>query len=185
MYLYELVNWLTTVVDSLVIKEIYKDEAYKGALGYIAECLMVRCLRVFGAEIDGCVVQDFLTGRDIPMMNQNAITNILVDVDFLEDELKRIGRAHLASVFVELRSVGHLPYQYQSLIEFPPSDNFDPLVRQCPRVPRSGGSTRIIWCGKAPAAASAFGEVGEVWCHTTRSCGSGVGRKEAERSGRC
>lgn len=42
MYLYELVNWLTTVVDSLVIKEAYKDEAYKGALEYIAECLMVR-----------------------------------------------------------------------------------------------------------------------------------------------
>ena len=41
MYLYELVNWLTTVVDSLIIKEFYKDEAYKGALGYIAECLMV------------------------------------------------------------------------------------------------------------------------------------------------
>ena len=41
MYLYELVNWLTTVVDSLVIKETYKEEAYKGALGYITECLMV------------------------------------------------------------------------------------------------------------------------------------------------
>jgi len=40
MYLYELVNWLTTVVDSLVIKETYKEEAYKGALGYITECLM-------------------------------------------------------------------------------------------------------------------------------------------------
>lgn len=41
MYLYELVNWLTTVVDSLIIKEVYKDEAYKRALEYIAECLMV------------------------------------------------------------------------------------------------------------------------------------------------
>lgn len=41
MYLYELVNWLTTVVDSLAIKETYKDEAYRGALTYIAECLMV------------------------------------------------------------------------------------------------------------------------------------------------
>lgn len=41
MYLYELFNWLTTVVDSLVIKESYKDEAYKGAVAYIAECLMV------------------------------------------------------------------------------------------------------------------------------------------------
>jgi exocyst complex component 6 len=46
MYLYELVNWLTTVVDSLVIKEAYKDEVYKGALEYIAECLMVRVLTV-------------------------------------------------------------------------------------------------------------------------------------------
>ena len=41
MYLYELVNWLTTVVDSLVILEEYKDEAYKGALGYISNCFMV------------------------------------------------------------------------------------------------------------------------------------------------
>lgn len=86
MYLYELVNWLTTVVDSLVIKETYKEEAYKGALGYITECLM-----------------NFLTGRDIPMMNENAISNILIDVDFLEDELKRIGRSHLTTVFSELR----------------------------------------------------------------------------------
>jgi hypothetical protein len=42
MYLYELVNWLTTLLDSLVIMDTYKDEAYKGAVCYIAECLMVR-----------------------------------------------------------------------------------------------------------------------------------------------
>ncbi|KAJ6598867.1 rsec15 [Mycena vulgaris] len=92
MYLYELVNWLTTVVDSLVIKESYKDEAYKGALAYIAECLM-----------------DFLTGRNIPMMNENAISNILIDVDFLEDELRRIGRGHLSTVFIELRTTTSVP----------------------------------------------------------------------------
>ncbi|KAJ7683972.1 rsec15 [Mycena rosella] len=92
MYLYELVNWLTTVVDSLVIKEAYKDEAYKGALSYIAECLM-----------------DFLAGRNIPMMNENAISNILIDVDFLEDELRRIGRSHLSTVFVELRTTTSIP----------------------------------------------------------------------------
>jgi hypothetical protein len=39
------------------------------------------------------------------MLNENAISNILIDVDFLEDELKRIGRGHLASVFTELRLV--------------------------------------------------------------------------------
>lgn len=42
MYLYELVNWLTTVVDTLVIKEAYKDDAYKSAVEYLADCLMVR-----------------------------------------------------------------------------------------------------------------------------------------------
>ncbi|KXN89604.1 Exocyst complex component 6 [Leucoagaricus sp. SymC.cos] len=40
MQLDELVNWLTTVVDSLAIKEQYKDEAYKGAFEYIADTLM-------------------------------------------------------------------------------------------------------------------------------------------------
>lgn len=39
-------------------------------------------------------------------MNENAISNILIDVDFLEEELKRIGRPHLTSVFAELRLVG-------------------------------------------------------------------------------
>ncbi|KAJ8507658.1 hypothetical protein ONZ45_g9983 [Pleurotus djamor] len=92
MYLYELINWLTTVVDSLVVKETYKDEAYKGAVAYIAECLM-----------------DFLTGRNIPMINENAIYNILLDVDFLDDELKRINRSHLCSAFTELRLTTSVP----------------------------------------------------------------------------
>jgi len=51
-------------------------------------------------------LQTFLTGRDVPALNENAISNILVDVDFLEEEFKRIGRPHLTSVFTELRSVG-------------------------------------------------------------------------------
>ncbi|TDL29539.1 exocyst complex component, sec15 subunit [Rickenella mellea] len=87
MYLYELVNWLTTVVDSLVVKDAYKDEAYRSAVQYIADCLM-----------------EFLLGRSIAMLNENAISNILVDVDFLENELKNIGRSHLSVAFTELRS---------------------------------------------------------------------------------
>jgi hypothetical protein len=42
MYLYELVNWLTTVVDSLQISDANKHEAYHAAAAYIAQCLMVR-----------------------------------------------------------------------------------------------------------------------------------------------
>jgi len=86
--LYELVNWLTTVVDSLVIKEVYKDEAYRGAVGYIAECLM-----------------NFMIGPNVPAMNEDAISNLLVDIDFLEGEFTRIGKGHLNSVFAELHSM--------------------------------------------------------------------------------
>ena len=46
MYLYELVNWLTTVVDSLQISEPYKDEAYRAATAFIAQSLMVSLLRL-------------------------------------------------------------------------------------------------------------------------------------------
>ncbi|KAG7096752.1 hypothetical protein E1B28_004164 [Marasmius oreades] len=86
MYLIELVNWLTTVVDSLDVKETYKDEIYKGSVSYIAECLM-----------------DFLVGKNIPMLNENAISNVLVDVDFIEDQLRTVGMSHLSTVFIELR----------------------------------------------------------------------------------
>ncbi|KAH9927182.1 exocyst complex component sec15 subunit [Epithele typhae] len=85
MYLYELVNWLTTVVDSLALKEAHKEEAYRGAVGYIASCFL-----------------DFLTGRDIPMMNENALANLLLDADFVDEELKRNGHSHGAA-FAELR----------------------------------------------------------------------------------
>ena len=44
MYLYDLVNWLTTVVDSLQVKDSYKDDTYKGSVHYIAECLLVSIL---------------------------------------------------------------------------------------------------------------------------------------------
>ncbi|KAI0356457.1 rsec15 [Trametes cingulata] len=86
MYLDGLVSWLTTVVDSLALKDVYKEEAYRGAVSYIASCFM-----------------DFLTGRDIPMMNEHAIANVLMDVDFLDEELKRSGHSHSAA-FTELRS---------------------------------------------------------------------------------
>ncbi|GBE80029.1 hypothetical protein SCP_0212310 [Sparassis crispa] len=88
MYLYELVNWLTTVVDSLIIEDAYKQEAYRGAVDYIADCFM-----------------DFLTGRHTPMINENGLANLQLDIDFLEDEFKRSGHAFLNNAFVELRAM--------------------------------------------------------------------------------
>jgi len=41
MYLTDVVGWLTTVVDSLQIREEYKNDAYRAAVAYIAQSLMV------------------------------------------------------------------------------------------------------------------------------------------------
>ena len=46
-----------------------------------------------------------MTGRNVPLLNENAISNILIDVDFLEDEFKRNGRPELCTVFQDLRMV--------------------------------------------------------------------------------
>jgi hypothetical protein len=53
--------------------------------------------------------QNFMIGPDVPAMNENAISNVLVDTEFLEGELTRIGRGHLSSVFAELHSVKTYP----------------------------------------------------------------------------
>ena len=53
----------------------------------------------------GRLNKDFLTGRNIPTINDNAISNVVVDIDFLEGEFKRIDRPHLTSAFKELRTV--------------------------------------------------------------------------------
>ncbi|GJJ07614.1 hypothetical protein Clacol_001818 [Clathrus columnatus] len=87
MYLYELVNWLTTVVDGLNIKDVYKDEAYKGAVAHVADSLV-----------------EFITGRHVTAINENALSNLLVDVGFIEEELGRGGRGHLSPVFNELKA---------------------------------------------------------------------------------
>jgi hypothetical protein len=39
------------------------------------------------------------------MMNENAIANILVDLDFLDEQFRGVGRANLVSLFTELRAV--------------------------------------------------------------------------------
>jgi hypothetical protein len=39
------------------------------------------------------------------MLNENAIANVLIDLDFLEEQFRSAGRANLASLFTDLRSV--------------------------------------------------------------------------------
>jgi len=46
-----------------------------------------------------------LCGRNIPMINENGISNVLVDVNFLETEFTALGKHKLHPSFVELRQV--------------------------------------------------------------------------------
>jgi len=101
------VNWLTTVVDSLALKDTYKDEAYKEAVGYIAECLM-----------------NFMVGPNVLMMNENAVANIVTDITFLENEITRIGREHLKSSFLELHSMANI------VLSDSVQDYLNPSIRQ-------------------------------------------------------
>lgn len=56
-------------------------------------------------------IQDFLVGNSVPRMNEEAISNILVDVDFIEQSLRDSDQAHLSSIFDHLKLVGRLLHE--------------------------------------------------------------------------
>jgi hypothetical protein len=41
----------------------------------------------------------------VDKINEDALSNLLVDVDFLESEFRKIGHGHLNAAFQELRMV--------------------------------------------------------------------------------
>jgi hypothetical protein len=87
----------------------------------------------------------------VQAINENAISNVLVDVDFLEEAFKRIGRSHLTNVFGELRSVGPLAAPYW-LWAAPSNrgyiiyyiDDLDRPFRHRARISGAGGSKSVI-----------------------------------------
>jgi hypothetical protein len=56
-------------------------------------------------KADDVDTQNFLTDRSIALMNENAIANVVIDLDFLEEQFRGAGRANLVSLFIELRLV--------------------------------------------------------------------------------
>ena len=40
-------------------------------------------------------------------MNENGLVNLLVDVDFIDGQLRDIGRGHLSNAFKELKAVSN------------------------------------------------------------------------------
>jgi len=130
------------------------------------------------------------------MMNDNAISNILIDVDFLEDILKQIGRSHLSSVFSELRLVSNwhilLPRAHPlgllsgtelGLIWL--TDDLHSFERDSSGISCPGEQARILCSSETKAIAGAAGEVGEVRVSATgfRFTRYGGEKTEGGRSG--
>jgi len=83
---------LTTNVDDMALQETYKNSTYTAAIQYISDSLT-----------------DFLVGNSVTRMNEEAISNILVDVDFIEQSLRDSGQAHLSSIFDHLKLLASVP----------------------------------------------------------------------------
>ena len=115
------------------------------------------------------------------MMNENAISNILIDVDFLEDELKRIGRSHLATAFTELRLVSYMipeivrDYDIEHV-----TDNIHCTRRYCSRISGTCQQAYVICTCEAQTITSSSPEVSSIWSKPTRCSFKRVGRKKTE-----
>jgi hypothetical protein len=51
-------------------------------------------------EADG---QELLCGKDVPRYNEAALANVLADVKFIEDEIRRLEKGALDKVLEEVR----------------------------------------------------------------------------------
>jgi hypothetical protein len=101
-YVFEMITFLTAYVDSVLIglNEEIKTRAYRNALFRINRWLMV-------SELSKCwlTCQDLLCGKDVPRYNEPALANVLADVKFIEDEIRRLEKPALDKVLEEVRQV--------------------------------------------------------------------------------
>ncbi|PVF96451.1 exocyst complex subunit Sec15-like protein [Serendipita vermifera] len=92
IYVLQMVLWLTTNVDDMALQEVYKNATYTHAIQYIADNLT-----------------DYLVGDSVRRLNDAAISNVLVDVDFIEQSLRDSGQGHLSSIFDHLKLLASIP----------------------------------------------------------------------------
>lgn len=187
-YLSTLFQWLTTVIDSLALDQKHKDKAYEGATSYINDFYMVspslspsRMLNWMGPS-----EQDVLTSRaNTQLINQNALENVLVDIQFLKDQFMVVGLEKSTGVFDELMmvSIFFLLHPCGSTIlnrVLHVPDREHTGERPSPSVPRS--ATNEICSCKTAKATSFIGEIDKVPRDTSRSLFEGARGEKKERS---
>lgn len=89
-FVFEMITFLTAYVDAVLIglSDEIKTRAYQRALQRINLWFM-----------------DTLTSRDVARYNEFALMNVLADVTFVEQEVKRLGKVGLDHVFDEVKMV--------------------------------------------------------------------------------
>ncbi|CAG7848707.1 SubName: Full=Related to secretory pathway protein (Exocyst complex protein Sec15) {ECO:0000313/EMBL:CCA69070.1} [Serendipita indica DSM 11827] len=92
LYMIQMIMWLTTNIDALSLQDIYKNNAYTTAIQYIADSLT-----------------ECLTGTTVSQLNDAALSNMLVDIDFVEQSLRDSGQSHLSSIFDHLKLLVSIP----------------------------------------------------------------------------
>lgn len=104
-----------------------------------------------------------MIGPKVSSMNENAITNMVTDMTFLEGEIMRIGQGDLNSSFTELHSVCTMtPQLFLALMVV--ADGQDYPYRCSTELSEPKCSTSIVQRSQAKKAASSFGETCQVWC---------------------
>ncbi|WVF71415.1 hypothetical protein IAT40_006219 [Kwoniella sp. CBS 6097] len=87
-YVFEMITFLTAYVDSVLIglNESVKTRAYQNALARINKWMM-----------------EMLCGKEVARLNEMALSSVLADVNFIETEIKRLGKSGLDTVFDEVK----------------------------------------------------------------------------------
>ena len=125
------------------------------------------------------ILKDSLTDRNTAMMNENAMANVLVDVDFLEEQFRGAGRAGLVTLFSELRAVRCRPsshhYRSSHTLDFlepltpsPPADNIDRPLRFRRRIPRTIAAPDDVRPSQTKETHCGTREAGTLWRKLSR-----------------
>ncbi|CED85244.1 Exocyst complex, subunit SEC15 [Phaffia rhodozyma] len=109
-YLREMIGFLANYVDSVLsgLGEEGRQGTYRGACKYICDTLM-----------------KWLTGLDFAMLNENGLRDVLLDIKFVQTEMKRLGKMGLEDVFEEINSTVSLVFS-PSLSKYIQNPRFRP-----------------------------------------------------------
>lgn len=106
-YVFEMITFLTAYVDSVLIglNEDIKTRAYRNALVRINNWLMVSPSYERSLARTEFDEQDLLCGKEVQRYNEPALSSVLADVKFIEDEIRRLDRPALDKALEEVKLV--------------------------------------------------------------------------------